>query len=202
MADKRRVKPRREPIQARSKATVDALLKATAYILIRDGYVGLTTNRVAERAGVNIGSLYQFFPNKDALVVELERRHVEQTSRAMARAMARPCGSLRERLRTLVEAYVAAHAVDPALHRVLAEELPRISPRRRPKPSERCVGPEALAVFAPWAEQLPNLERSVWMIGTVCQAVVQHAAAERRAELQSGVVVEELVALLGGYLAA
>lgn len=65
MAVKHRVEPRRRPVQSRSQATVEAVLQATAYILVRDGYARLTTNRIAERAGVNIASLYQFFPNKN-----------------------------------------------------------------------------------------------------------------------------------------
>lgn len=60
--------PRRKPRQSRSRATVDAILQATAQVLVRDGYQKATTNRIAERAGVSVGTLYQYFPNKDALV--------------------------------------------------------------------------------------------------------------------------------------
>ena len=63
--------PRKQPKQERSQATVEAILTATAHILTEDGYDRLTTNRVAERAGVSIGSLYQYFPHKDALIFAL-----------------------------------------------------------------------------------------------------------------------------------
>src|SRR5262249_62418487 len=75
---KRRLSPRKTPRQDRSRATVEALLEATAHILVRDGYARLTTNRIAERAGVNIASLYQYFPGKEAIVAELRRRHGDE----------------------------------------------------------------------------------------------------------------------------
>lgn len=68
-------KPRKKPQQRRSKATVDALLEATAQILVSHGYQKASTNRIAERAGVSIGSLYEYFPNKDALVTALIERN-------------------------------------------------------------------------------------------------------------------------------
>jgi AcrR family transcriptional regulator len=66
MPTKPSVNPRKQPKQDRSQATVQAILTATTHILTEDGYDQLTTNRVAERAGVSIGSLYQYFPNKEA----------------------------------------------------------------------------------------------------------------------------------------
>ena len=62
------VKPRKSPRQARAKATVDAIVEATTQVLLEEGYDQFTTARAAERAGVSVGSLYQYFPNKAALV--------------------------------------------------------------------------------------------------------------------------------------
>src|ERR1700739_681594 len=78
MPRRRALRPRKTPAQDRAKATVDAILQAGAYILIKDGWEKFTTNRVAERAGVNIASLDQYFPNKEAIAAELQRRHVEK----------------------------------------------------------------------------------------------------------------------------
>ena len=64
-------KPRKSPVQARSAATVDAILEAAARILESEGFEGYTTNAIAKRAGVSIGSLYQYFPNKDAVTAAL-----------------------------------------------------------------------------------------------------------------------------------
>ena len=66
-----RTTPRKRPRQDRSKATVDSILDATARVLVRHGFDGLTSNAVAEIAGCSIGSLYQYFPNKEALVAAL-----------------------------------------------------------------------------------------------------------------------------------
>ena len=70
-----RTTPRKRPRQARSRATVDAILEATAQVLVAEGYDKTSTNRVAERAGVSVGSVYQYFPNKEALVGELVDRY-------------------------------------------------------------------------------------------------------------------------------
>ena len=72
-------KPLKMPTQARSRLTYQSILEATAYILIEDGYAHLTTNHVAERAGVSIASLYQYFPNKESLVVTLHHEHAQST---------------------------------------------------------------------------------------------------------------------------
>lgn len=83
--------PRKAPRQARAKATCDAIIEAAARILERDGPGGITTNRVAELAGVSIGSLYQYFPNKQAILAELVRglrdemlKDLEQAEQAIA----------------------------------------------------------------------------------------------------------------------
>lgn len=70
--------PRKEPTQERSRALVTALIEATARILSADGPEAITTNRVAEVAGVSIGSLYQYFPNKEALLAALVERELQQ----------------------------------------------------------------------------------------------------------------------------
>src|SRR6185369_17163863 len=72
-----RTTPRKRPRQDRSRATVDSILEATARVLVKRGFDGLTTNLVAETAGVSVGSLYQYFPNKEALVSALIEKHVE-----------------------------------------------------------------------------------------------------------------------------
>src|SRR4051812_5682214 len=70
-------KPRKEASQERSKATVDTLLAATARVLVKEGYDRAGTNRIAEAAGVSIGSLYQYFPSKEALVGAVLARHMD-----------------------------------------------------------------------------------------------------------------------------
>src|SRR5262249_48409577 len=124
---KRWLSPRKAPRQERSRATVEALLEATADILVREGYATLTTNRIAERAGVNIASLYQYFPGKDAIVAELRRRHGAEERAALRQVLAeRTPRALESTIRALVSRGVAGHARAPRLHRVFTEEMPAL----------------------------------------------------------------------------
>ena len=75
MARKPLTQPRKQAAQARSRATVDALIEATARILVKEGFDKASTNRIAAKAGVSVGSLYQYFPSKEALVVAVMERH-------------------------------------------------------------------------------------------------------------------------------
>jgi AcrR family transcriptional regulator len=118
--------PRKLAAQERSRATVDALVEATARILVREGFDRASTNRIAEKAGVSIGSLYQYFPTKEALVAAVADRHnaeLMQVARAtLAEVLALP---LEQAVRRLVTIAIDAHRIDPRLHRVLAEQIPR-----------------------------------------------------------------------------
>src|SRR3984885_14751900 len=122
-----RTNPRKSASQKRSHFTVNALLEATARILVREGFDKASTNRIAEVAGVSVGSLYQYFPGKEALVAAVIERHqqeIMQTVRGeLAEIVALP---LEQGVRRLVAAAVKAHRVDPKLHRVLAEQIPRV----------------------------------------------------------------------------
>lgn len=123
---------RKRPLQARSAALVAAILDAAAHILEREGPAALTTNRVAERAGVSIGSLYQYFPNRDAILVKLAIR-TESALRAKVEAaflVADP-RDLRSGLRSLVAIAVEHHLAAPRLHAVLAEAEARLGPLRK-----------------------------------------------------------------------
>jgi AcrR family transcriptional regulator len=120
--------PRRKPRQERARDTVEAIVEAAAQVFERHGYAAGTTNRIAERAGVSIGSLYQYFPNKDALVVELSRRHIAQLEAAAwpaLRALVEYVPPLRDGLTAIVLGTVELHRQSPGLQRVLFEETPR-----------------------------------------------------------------------------
>lgn len=119
---------RRWPVQARSRATVDAILTAAAQVFATHGYAAGTTNRIAERAGVSIGSLYEYFPNKDALLVGILEAHIRESERILERTTSElrtAAGSLHWAVARLVGAMVELHTRDPELHRVLFEETPR-----------------------------------------------------------------------------
>ena len=122
-----RTTPRKKPRQERSLATVDAILDATARVLCTTGYDRASTNRIALAAGVSVGSLYQYFPSKEALVAALAGRHMA-TMTALVRAKLSEVSKepMPVAVRTIIMAMFEAHAVDPKLHKVLIEEVPRI----------------------------------------------------------------------------
>jgi AcrR family transcriptional regulator len=119
-------------VQARSRDTVVAILEAAARIFSTRGYAAATTNHIAARAGVSIGSLYEYFPNKDALLVALLEAHLADSEAILARTAADTAadGDVRGVVRRFVQAMIDLHARDRALHRVLFEEAP-LPPRVR-----------------------------------------------------------------------
>jgi AcrR family transcriptional regulator len=118
---------RRSPRQTRSRETVAVILDATTRVLVQDGVDSFNTNRIAEIAGISIGSLYQYFPNKDALLLALNQRHVHQMHDIVHSAMldAR-CLPLPQVITKLIRAFILAHTIDPALHRALTAHAWRL----------------------------------------------------------------------------
>ncbi|MEI1682481.1 TetR/AcrR family transcriptional regulator [Acinetobacter baumannii] len=118
--------PRKRPRQARSVATFEAILEAAARILESLGFTGFNTNAVAELAGVSIGSLYQYFPSKDALIVELIRRERAKLSNHIIEAIQlNTAEGLKEKLKLIIQAAVQHQLSRPQLARTLefASEL-------------------------------------------------------------------------------
>ncbi|WP_283808891.1 TetR/AcrR family transcriptional regulator [Lujinxingia vulgaris] len=124
MVEHDETQPRKEPVQERSRALVEALIEATARILQEDGIEALTTNRVAEVAGTSIGSLYQYFPNKEALLAALVERELARDMELVRAVVAGGRGmTLREVMAQVCERLVAQNRRRGELHRVI---LPRI----------------------------------------------------------------------------
>lgn len=148
--------PRKRPSQARAQFTVEAVLDAASQVLVRAGYDKATTTRVAELAGVSVGTLYQYFPNKAALFGELLLRELERGFSAMAVAAAGvPAPNLEGCVAALIRALLAHKAENPSLHRVLKTELGRVDGSRivRQTNARALVVTEALiAAHAPWLE--------------------------------------------------
>ncbi|MCK9248348.1 MAG: TetR/AcrR family transcriptional regulator [Solirubrobacteraceae bacterium] len=119
---------RRRPSQGRSRATVEALVEAAAQVFERHGYAAGTTNRIAERAGVSIGTLYQYFADKDALLVAVAEEHLRRGAAALVPLVATladdPPPAPAAALGDLLRAMLALHVDRPRLHRLLFEEAP------------------------------------------------------------------------------
>ena len=200
-----RTKPRKSPTQQRSQLTVAALLKATAHILVKEGYESASTNRIAEAAGVSIGSLYQYFPSKEALVAAVVDRHMQEMLELLRAAVER----VREQpvavaTRELVRVMIDAHRVDPRLHRVLVEQVPRVGRLE----NIRAIDREAYALIRAYLEAHRDELRvaDLDVASFVCVATVEaltHAAVVNRPDVlsdKSGVFTDEVTRLVVGYL--
>lgn len=124
----KRNKRRKLPQQERSKATVEAILTATARVLVRDGYDRASTNRIAQEAGVSIGSLYQYFESKEALVGALLERHfAHRTQLLIEQAVALADAPLAAAVEGLIRAIIRAQSQNKRLERVILEQVPQVA---------------------------------------------------------------------------
>lgn len=206
MARKPRTNPRKSASQKRSRATVDALIEATARILVREGFDKASTNRIAEVAGVSVGSLYQYFPSKEALVAAVIDRHNEEIMRTvrgeLAEAMSQP---VEKAVRKLVAVAIKAHRVDPRLHRVVAEQIPRVGKLENVETFNR----ENFTLFRNYLEnhrkelRVDDLELASFICVTSIEALTHNAVLHHSKALSDDameLLVEEGTRLVVGYL--
>jgi AcrR family transcriptional regulator len=187
--------PRKRAAQDRSRATVDVLVEATARVLVQEGFERASTNRIAAQAGVSIGSLYQYFPGKEALVAAVIERHKSQMMGilrgALARVAQRP---LAEAVRELVAVMIEAHRVDPQLHRVLVEQIPRTGRLDEVEGFDR----ETLALVRDYLQAHQGALRAVDLdlAAFVCVSSVEalaHGAVLRHPALLAGAQAETFI---------
>lgn len=205
MARRPLTNPRKEASQERSRATVDALVEATARILVREGFDKASTNRIAEVAGVSVGSLYQYFPSKEALVAVVIERHRQEIMQVVRGELALAANQPMEQgVRTLVAVAVKAHRVDPKLHRVLAEQIPRVGRLEKAETFNR----ENYAIFRAYLEshrdeiRAADLELAAFICVTAIEAVTHNAVLDHKmvSEEAMDALVDEATRLVLGYL--
>jgi AcrR family transcriptional regulator len=208
MVGKSRTNPRKSGSQKRSRLTVDALLEATARILVKDGYDRASTNRIAEVAGVSIGSLYQYFPNKEALVAAVIDRHTQETMQltrdALVKVAMRPVG---EAVPELVKLGIETHRVNPKLHRVLAEQIPRVGRLD----DVQAVDRQAYALVRAYLDahrdeiEVADVELAAFVCVTTVEALT-HAAVIHHSDVLTGdraaKFIDEVTTLVLRYLRA
>ena len=199
-------KPRKVASQERARATVDALVEATARILVKEGFDKASTNRIAEVAGVSIGSLYQYFPSKEALVAAVIEHHQQEIMQTVRRELADVFAQPVEKgVRKLVAAAVEAHRVDPMLHRVLAEQIPRVGKLEKLETFNR----ENYTLFKTYLERhrdelrVDDLELASFVCVTSIEALT-HNAVLHYSKMLSDETMEALIdegaRLVIGYL--
>jgi AcrR family transcriptional regulator len=195
--------PRKQPRQGRAKVTVEALLEAAAQVLVSSGYEATTTKQVAERAGVSIGSLYQYFPNKEALVSALFERISQQVLTVLSDSL-RPAevAEPQERVRRLVRTLVEVYAVNPRLQQVLLEQAPRMGPQRSVQELQFRLESLVRSALSRNAERLRprNLELAVFLLLRAVRGAIWSTLTERPELVREPEFVEELSALVLGYL--
>ena len=198
-----RTTPRKQPRQARSRATVDTVLQATARVLVKHGFDGLTTNLVAESAGVSIGSLYQYFPNKAALVGALIEKHVEDIASLCLSELARVAQlPIAQAIRQMIELMIHAHAVRPDLQRVLSEQVPRVGRMARLGEIEAlCQRSVAELLVARKAElAIEDPEIAAFVLVSAIEAITHRAALFSPELLRDPRLVDETCAMARRYL--
>ncbi|WP_043201742.1 TetR/AcrR family transcriptional regulator [Paraburkholderia acidipaludis] len=188
---------RKQPMQRRSAATVEAILEAAARLLETSGLPGYTTNAVAERAGVSVGSLYQYFPNRDALTAALiERESAVLLSEVDAAAMAPTCEA---GLLGLVRAGVAHQMRRPALARVLDFEERRLPlDERDARVSERLHAALVRLLGLTDAPQLSDCDTAAHDVSAIVHGMVD--AAGERGETDAAVLQARVTRAVIGYL--
>ncbi|TVT91399.1 TetR family transcriptional regulator [Pseudomonas sp. RGB] len=149
-----RISSRKQPQQARSTELVAAILEAAIQVLAKEGATRFTTARVAEKAGVSVGSVYQYFPNKAAILFRLQSDEWQQTTQMLRDILERTDVAPLERLRTLVHAFVHSECEEAQMRVALSDAAPLY--RDAPEAVEvRAAGQRAFETFM--LELLPDV---------------------------------------------
>jgi AcrR family transcriptional regulator len=152
---KLQLRPRKAPVQSRSQATVQAILEAAARVLARQSLPGFNTNRVAEVAGVSIGTLYQYFPNKEALVGALIEREQAALADAVQQAVDDSAGkSLQASIAALVSVAIEHQFGQPLFAAALDHEERRLPLQRMLRASEQRIADSVTALLSRHARKL------------------------------------------------
>ncbi len=199
------VDPRKRPLQERSRSTVDTILEAAAQVLERDGYASTTTDGIAARAGVSVGTLYQYFPNKDSILLALTVRHGLEAGAALEpllRELVDATPPLGQWLERFVGACVELNGRRPRLHQILFEETPFPPERMEAMYS---AGDLILDVLERYLARAPevtvtNPRLAAYLIFRSLGGIIHAGAVRRPAELTIEDCGKELLILLGRYL--
>ncbi|RKP46798.1 TetR/AcrR family transcriptional regulator [Trinickia fusca] len=195
--------PRKRPQQARSGQMVELILEATARLLAEKGYAATTTNLVADRAGVSVGSVYQYFPNKASLVASLHERHASQTLNAIERAVNAPYAqSLEDHIQAVVRALLAEHETAPALHKVLEREFSFFDAPRDQCAADCQIHGQIRGLLDAHRDEIASrdLELSAWAFMTIAEAMVHAAIIDPPARFSADELEKMICSVIVGFL--
>ena len=198
MKTSERQSTRREPKQQRSRQTVDAVLEAVPRVLRRHGAKAITTNRVAEAAGVSIGSLYQYFPEKQAIFRALHDRHIDRVQHVIEGTMAHcTLVSLEEFTRELVEGLANVHAEDAELHELVSAAVP--GGANGFKSALRAVFEQVISPAKQDRYTPEETKRMLFVLPNMVEALV-HGVAHQTQAVSRGRAKDEAIRTVAVYL--
>jgi AcrR family transcriptional regulator len=194
------VRPRKKPVQKRSQATVDAIVEAAARIFVREGYPGATTNRIAELAGVSVGSLYEYFPNKASLLAALVSRQVDNMMEVMRARLSEVRGAgLREIVNAIARATIEAHYQNVDLNRLLIAGTPRVAHWRHIEQVSFSLADLIRDALAHLITEPVRLEHAAFTAETIVESLLQRTILFAH-RLPGYRLEEEMAGVLIGYL--
>ena len=197
------VSPRKKPLQSRSRATVEAVLTAAARILEDRGLAGFNTNAVAERAGVSIGSLYQYFPSKDAVLVALMEQGLTAFSIDLSEAIdGAPGDSLAEDLKFMLQMGLMSHMRRPNLMRLLEDEFQRLETHIDKTTSHGAVREALVRLLERYRDRIrpADIASMAQDVGAIAKVLMTLAGA--RCESDWEAVIDRTARAMVGYLGA
>jgi len=196
---------RKGPKQQRSKVTVSAILEATVRVLEQEGTDAATTSRIAEVAGVSVGTLYQYFANRDAILDALQDREFDRASEMMSRILARGAYATdRAVARAVIEGLLELHSAAPALHRLLVVEGLRVTPTERVQAFDMRIIAliRSFLGLAGGRIRRRNVDAAAFVVYQAVRATMLACLLERPPGLDSKALVDEITDLVLRYLAS
>jgi AcrR family transcriptional regulator len=196
------ISSRKEPKQARSTELVSAILEAAIQVLAKEGASRFTTARVAEKAGVSVGSVYQYFPNKAAILFRLQTDEWQQTSQMLSRILEDVSQPPLERLRTLVHAFIRSECEEAQMRVALSDAAPLY----RDAPEAHEVRAQGQNVFQEFMlellPQVPEATRDLVcdLIVTTFSSVGKEFSGSPRTEAQIAAYADAMADMFGAYV--
>ena len=200
-----RLGPRKRPSQERSRKTMETILDAAVRVFAELGFTGGTTNHIARSAGISVGSLYQYFPNKDAILVGLMERHLADGLTHLEPWMAEDKHrglTPKELIRGMLDAVATDQLIDSRLHRVLLEAALR-SPavlQQVEDVAERVIGAIEAALAAAGETRVKDLALAARVVCLAGISLTHALALLESEEIDSDRYLDEVADLLSRYL--
>lgn len=200
-SDQRRIQPRKQPRQVRAELTRQRILTAAAHVFGEHGYAG-TTNHIAEQAGVSIGSLYQYFPNKDAILAELLVRHLDDGMAIVERVQREQLpGPIDQVFRVFIRGAIESHLGEPRLLRMLREQAPQTNELlEKVERMKRSLDAYMRALLEEHPEvRVADTETAARLIVTTVELVIHQLVADHE-PVDAARLEDEMVAMLTRYV--